>query len=87
MTDDAVRKKAEAAAANAPTGVGGAFDYAAGYLAGHAEGRAEGMKEAAKLVCQYCERGVCKHDEVDEFCLASPIHRELARSRGAAEGK
>ena len=96
MIDDAVRKKAEqwAAEQDEDKGVSDCKHLFApgmcgecGFIAGHAEGRAEGLKEAAGLVCQYCERGVCKHDEVDEFCLASPIHRELARSRGAAEGK
>ena len=96
MTDDAVRKKAEAwygePCGHLPPQSAGQLHGICifcwrdrggrAFTAGHAEGRAEGLKEAAKLVCQYCERGVCKHDEVDEFCLASPIHRELARSGG-----
>ena len=85
MTDDAVRKKAEAAAANAPTGVGGAFDYAAGYLAGHAEGRAEGLEWAVSKYCRNKHDAECYNHETcpcERCCHYRPIHRELARLRG-----
>ena len=112
MTDDAVRKKAEAwygePCGHLPPQSAGQLHGICifcwrdrggrAFTAGHAEGLAEGLKEAAGLVCWQCHDGKPLHNDVGMLwhetlsggrylCPSWAIHRELARSRGVAEGK
>ena len=60
------------------------------FTAGHAEGRAEGLEWAVSKYCRNKHDAECYNHETcpcERCCHYRPIHRELARSRGAAEGK